>query len=347
MAFSDFKPAWWLRSPHLQTLWPVFFKKRHILDLNNEQLELDDGDFIDLCWSKSRSEKIVLVLHGLEGSLNSHYANGIIYQLEQSGYKPVFMHFRGCSGRINRLARAYHSGETGDLAYVVEHIREKTGDYPYAAIGYSLGGNVLLKWLGETSHNNPLQKAIAVSVPFKLHDAAKRLQTGLSKIYREHLLTSLRKTYHEKFKIITSPLNVDVNQLKSFWDYDDKITAPLHGFAGAQDYYDKCSSRQFLKTIEVPTRIIHSVDDPFMFNDTAPDRAELSQQIDFLLTTRGGHVGFISGTTPVSLYSWSEQKIIEFLKKNHTNPSASKLSIKQSGSGTLVPPMTGLKPRFR
>ncbi len=313
MASSNFKPAWWLCSPHLQTLWPVFFKKRHKLDLENEQLELEDGDFIDLCWSKSHSDKIVLVLHGLEGSINSHYANGIMYQLEQSGYKPVFMHFRGCSGRINRLARAYHSGETGDLAYVVEHIREKTGDYPYAAIGYSLGGNVLLKWLGETSHNNPLQKAIAVSVPFKLHDAAKRLQTGLSKIYREHLLASLKKTYNEKFKTITLPLNVDVNQLKSFWDYDDKVTAPLHGFDGAQDYYDQCSSRQFLKHIKTPTRIIHSLDDPFMFSDTVPGRAELSRSIDFLLTVRGGHVGFMSGATPASLYSWSEKKIIEFL----------------------------------
>ena len=281
MKTADFKPAWWLRSPHLQTLWPVFFKKRHKLDLLAEQVELDDGDFIDLCWSKKPSNKIVLVLHGLEGSINSHYANGLMYQLEQSGYKPVFMHFRGCSGRINRLARAYHSGETGDLAFIAEHIRDCTGKYPYAAVAYSLGGNVLLKWLGETADTNLLKKAVAVSVPFKLHDAAKRLEKGLSKIYREHLLISLRKTYIKKFKTITSPLNVDVKQLKSFWDYDDKITAPLHGFGGAQDYYDSCSSSQFLKDIKVPTRIIHSSDDPFMFASTIPDITELSDVVDF------------------------------------------------------------------
>ncbi len=313
MQTADFKPAWWLRSPHLQTLWPVIFKKRHKLELIAEQVELDDGDFIDLCWSKKSSDKTVLVLHGLEGSIKSHYANGIMYQLERSGYKPVFMHFRGCSGRMNRLARAYHSGETGDLDFIAEHIRNSTGSYPYAAVAYSLGGNVLLKWLGETADTNLLKKAVAVSVPFNLHDAAKRLEKGVSKAYREHLLISLRKTYIEKFKTITSPLNVDVKQLKSFWDYDDKVTAPLHGFDGAQDYYDRCSSRQFLKDIKVPTRIIHSSDDPFMFDSTIPDRKELSQYVDFLLTSRGGHVGFISGDRPGSTFSWSEKKIIEFL----------------------------------
>ncbi len=141
------------------------------------------------------------------------------------------------------------------------------------------------------------------------------LSKGVSKIYREHLLASLRKTYSEKFKKIASPLNVDVNQLKSFWEYDDKVTAPLHGFDGAQDYYDSCSSRQFLKAIKVPTRIIHSCDDPFMFKETVPGSEEFSKFVDFILTARGGHVGFISGATPFSSYSWSEKKIIDFLKE--------------------------------
>jgi len=310
---SDFKPAWWLRSPHLQTLWPVFFKKRHKLDLFVEQVELDDGDFIDLCWSKKSSDKIVLVLHGLEGSIDSHYANGIMYQLEQSGYKPVFMYFRGCSGRFNRLARAYHSGETGDLSAIVEHIKNKTSFYPYAVIGFSLGANVLLKWLGETGNLNPVRKAVAVSVPFILHDAAKRLEIGVSKIYRDHLLGSLKNTYIKKFKHIDSPLDVDVKSLKSFWDYDDKVTAPLHGFDGAQDYYDSCSSRQFLKNIQIPTRIIHSYDDPFMFHTTMPNEDELNDNIDFLTTRHGGHVGFVSGSNPFVTYSWCELKITEFL----------------------------------
>jgi len=313
MKSSTFKPAWWLRSPHLQTLWPVFFKKRHRLDLIDEQLELDDGDFLDLCWSKKKSDKVVLILHGLEGSIHSHYANSVVYQLEQAGYRPVFMHFRGCSGRINRLARAYHSGDTGDMSFVVDYIHQKTGNYPYAAIAYSLGANALLKWLGETGDSNPLQKAVAVSAPFRLHDAAKRLEKGVSKIYREHLLKSLRKTYVDKFKAVKSPLNVNVKQLKSFWDYDDKITAPLHGFKGAQEYYDTCSCRQFLKNIKTKTRIIHSLDDPFMFNHTAPKASELSDSIDCVFTQRGGHVGFVSSASLFSTYSWCDSAIIEFL----------------------------------
>ncbi|MCG6937061.1 MAG: hydrolase [Gammaproteobacteria bacterium] len=313
MKIADFKPAWWLRSPHLQTLWPVFFNKSHQLDLITEQVELDDGDFIDLCWSKKQTDKTVLVLHGLEGSINSHYANSIVYQLEQAGYKPVFMYFRGCSGRINRLPRAYHSGETGDLAYIVDYINNKTGKYPYAVVGFSLGGNVLLKWLGETGDCNPLQKAVAVSVPFNLFDAARRLEQGFSKNYRNYLLKSLRKRYIEKFSRMASPLNVDVNRLNSFWEYDDKVTAPLHGFTGAQDYYATCSSRQFLKNIKIPTRIIHALDDPFMFHATVPGDAELSRFIDFLLTAHGGHVGFISGKNPFRAHSWSESQILEFL----------------------------------
>lgn len=316
MQTADFKPAWWLSSPHLQTLWPVFCKKRYKLDLKTERVELDDGDFIDLYWSKKPSNAIVLVLHGLEGSLNSHYANSLMYRLEQSGFRPVFMYFRGCSGSMNRLPRSYHSGETGDLACIVNHIKSISGRTPVAVVGFSLGGNVLLKWLGETGSANPVEKAVAVSVPFNLHDAASRLQQGFSKVYRDYLLRSLRKTYTRKFSRMSSPLNINVRQLKSFWEYDDKVTAPLHGFAGVQDYYDQSSCRQYLKHIQTPTRIIHSLDDPFMYESTPPDKAEISHAIDLLLTPYGGHVGFVSGTTPWSTRSWSDSKIIDFIRGN-------------------------------
>ncbi|MCK5667075.1 MAG: hydrolase, partial [Thiotrichaceae bacterium] len=232
-----------------------------------------------------------------------------------AGYNPVFMYFRGCSGRMNRLPRAYHSGDTGDIAAVVEHIKRKTGHYPYGLVSYSLGANAMLKWLGETGESNPIQKAVAVSVPFRLHDAGKRLEKGVSRIYRYHLLSSLRNTYAKKFKKLRSPLNVDIDSLKSFWSYDDQVTAPLHGFSGAKEYYDRSSSRQYLKNIKTPTRIIHASDNPFMFKATVPDKSELSSSIDFLLTKNGGHVGFISGETPYSAYSWCEKKIIEFLKQ--------------------------------
>jgi len=232
---ADFKPAWWLPSPHLQTLWPTFFRKRPKLDLRNERLELKDGDFIDLCWSQRSHGDIVLVIHGLEGSLYSHYAAALVQTLEQAGYRPVFMHFRGCSGTPNRLHRAYHSGDTADISAVIAHITECC-EPPKAAIGFSLGGNALLKWLGESGDDNPLSAAVAVSVPFQLADAAHRMDKGLSAIYRKHLLSHLQASYRSKFADRTSPLKVDVNTLNNFWDFDDQVTAPLHGFKDVHDY---------------------------------------------------------------------------------------------------------------
>jgi len=185
---TDFKPAWWLPSPHLQTLWPFFFRKRPQLNLRHEQLDLADGDFLDLCWSQRTAGQWVLLMHGLEGSIKSSYAAGLFAVLESQGYRPVFMHFRGCSGRHNRLDRAYHSGDTADIATVVEHITRQTGTPVFAVIGSSLGGNVLLKWLGETGAANPLSKAVAISVPFRLGDAANRLNQGGSRLYRNYLL---------------------------------------------------------------------------------------------------------------------------------------------------------------
>lgn len=316
-ANTDFKPAWFLRSAHLQTLWPVLFKRRMPAGLRFERLRLEDGDFLDLCWTGNAADKTVLVLHGLEGNIHSHYARGIVHRLQQAGFRAVFMHFRGCSGEPNRLPRAYHSGETGDLCRVVEHIRTSTGNYPYAAIGYSLGGNVLLKWLGETGADNPLTKAAAVSVPFQLAHAGQRLEKGWSRLYRDFLLRSLRKTYRTKFSRMPSPLDVDLRQLKSFRDYDDRVTAPLHGFRGADDYYRQCSCQPYLKKIRVPTRLIHALDDPFMFPHTVPEPPELSLAIDFQLTRQGGHVGFVSGSTPWTLRSWSEERVIEFLHEEH------------------------------
>ena len=314
---GEFRPPWWLRSSHLQTLWSALFQKSHVLDYVPETVELSDGDFIDLCWSRNDSGKVVLILHGLEGSIESRNINGIFHTLEQAGYRPVLMHFRGCSGRPNRLPRAYHSGDTGDIADIVEHINRKTSAYPYAAVGVSLGGNALLKWLGETGVTNPLHKAVAISVPFRLNDAAVRLDRGFSRLYRNHLLTCLRDTYRRKFSVLESPLDVDVKSLRTFRDYDDRVTAPLHGFDGVDDYYSRCSSRQFLKAIRIPTRIIHAKDDPFMFPETVPAAGELSNTIDFRLTEYGGHAGFISAGGAVgsgkALWSWSESMIIEYL----------------------------------
>ena len=280
-----------------------------------ERVELDDGDFIDLVWSRFHDRPVVLILHGLEGSANSHYVPGLIQQLEQNGYCPVLMHFRGCSGEPNRLIRSYHSGETGDMATVVDYIGNKTGQPVYAAIGFSLGGNALLKWLGQSGSDNPLSRAIAVSVPFMLNDAAKRLEQGLSRLYQRHLLKSLRRSYLDKFEQVQSPLDVDVSRLHSFRAFDDEVTAPLHGFNGVDHYYEESSSRQYLAGIKTATMIIHAIDDPFMFPDTPPVDSEISDNVELVLTDKGGHVGFVAGRYPWKAEYWHEKVIIDFLNK--------------------------------
>lgn len=307
---SDFRPLWWLGSPHLQTLWPVFFRNRPALALRAERLELADGDFLDLAWADVEGP-LVLVLHGLEGSLQSHYAAAVISALAGAGYRPVFMHFRGCSGEPNRLDRAYHSGETGDLAQVVAHVVRVAGQPLFAAIGYSLGGNVLLKWLGEQGAAAPLTTAVAVSVPFRLQDGAGRMSRGLSKIYQRHLVRRLQAGYRRKFADRPSPLNVDIDALGTFWSFDNQVTAPLHGFRDVRDYYGRSSSRQFLADIRRPTLILHALDDPFMFHDTVPTEAELSDDVTLELSRHGGHVGFVGGRL-LPRY-WLEPRILRHL----------------------------------
>jgi len=311
---TSFKPAWWLPSPHLQTLWPVMFRRRSVPDLSHERFELNDGDFVDLCWSRKTDRPVVIVLHGLEGSVHSHYAGSLMCSLENAGFRPVFMHFRGCGEEPSRLPRSYHSGDTQDLAQLVDYINRTSDTSVHAAIGFSLGGNVLLKWLGQTGDSNPLQCGVAVSVPFILADAANRLQRGLSHMYEIHLMNSLKRSYIEKFKRIESPLDVEISQLKGFWEFDDRVTAPLHGFSGVDHYYTESSCRQYLAGIKVPTRIIHALDDPFMFSATVPDENELGEQVELLLARNGGHVGFVTGKFPWKPEYWYEQKIIEFLR---------------------------------
>lgn len=305
----------WARSPHLQTLFPVMFRNRPQLDLASEQLELADGDFLDLCWSKRGTGPLVLVIHGLEGSIHSHYAAGVMHTLEEHGYRPVFMHFRGCSGRPNRLDRSYHSGDTGDIAAVVKHISEKAGEPVLAAVGFSLGGNALCKWLGESGARNPLEKAVAVSVPYRLADADKRLNTGISRLYREYLLFKLRASYRRKFKNRPSPLTVDVGKLRSFYEFDDKVTAPLHGFESADHYYAVSSCRQYLGKIQTPTLLIHAADDPFMYPDSAPTTVELPANVRLQLLEHGGHVGFICSRYPWHVDYHHEKQIIAFLNE--------------------------------
>ncbi|HSW70283.1 MAG TPA: hydrolase [Gammaproteobacteria bacterium] len=310
-----FKPAWWLPGAHLQTLWPTFCRRKiKNIPLQRERIELADGDFIDLNWTEENNGPIVLILHGLEGSLSSPYAKGMLYAMRARGWRGVLMHFRGCSGEMNRSVRSYHSGETEDLANIIEVLMKH--NKPLAAVGFSLGGNVLLKWLGESGKNNPLQAAVAISVPFDLSKAVMRIQKGFSRVYDQHFVRMLCKKMRNKFAVLPAPIELSVlEELRTLRDFDDKITAPLHGFLNADDYYHKCSSRQFLKNISVPTLLLQAKDDPFMTEDLLPHPFELSSDVTLELTEQGGHVGFVSGSMPWRATYWLEKRVPQFLKE--------------------------------
>jgi predicted alpha/beta-fold hydrolase len=310
---SEFRPAWWLRNPHLQTLWPTFFRRRPELDLTPERVELADGDFLDLAWTRANGGPVVVLIHGLEGSLQSHYARSTLSALHRAGLRPVFMHLRGCGSEPNRLDRSYHSGASEDLAAVIDHIAERHGEPPAAAVGFSLGGNLLLKYLGERGAGSPLRAAVAVSVPYRLLECTRRLDRGLSRIYRRHLVERLQNSYRRKFACRPAPLAVDVGRLNNFFDFDDRITAPLNGFDGAVDYYNRCSSRGFIAGIHTPTLLLHALDDPFMSPDTPPTLDELGPEVTLELACRGGHVGFVGGNIPGRGKYWLDERIPAYL----------------------------------
>lgn len=320
MVQQPFKPAWWLRNSHLQTLWPAVIRKRKLkplIKLERERLELPDGDFVDLDWmNKSEQGPIVLILHGFEGSVNSHYAKGMLNVIHQHGWRAVFMHFRGCSGEHNRLTRSYHSGDTGDIAFVMETLVAREPNTSFAAIGYSLGGNLLLKWLGETGASNPLKVAVAVSVPFELNKAAKRFEYGFSRFYQWYLLRCLRFRLQQKFVMVPSPIDVSLlRAATNIRDFDNCYTAPIHGFRDAEDYYDSSSSRQYLRFIQVPTLVVHAKDDPFMTEDVIPSSDELSSFVRLEVTESGGHVGFVSGKYPWRPVYWLEERAPRFFSE--------------------------------
>jgi len=312
---SRFRPAWWLPGPHLQTLYPTFARRRICPAVKRERLELPDGDFIDIDWTGNPQGSVVLVLHGLEGSLESPYTGGILSKLATQGYRAGLMYFRGCSGEPNRLPRNYHSGDTGDLQTVINHIGNIHPGKPLAVIGYSLGGNVLLKWLGEQGDKAAVTTAVAVSVPFDLDCVARRLEHGLSRIYQNHLLRKLRQTVRTKANSRPPPVPLQrLADLRTFRQFDNAITAPLHGFRDVDDYYSQSSCRGWLRHIDTPVLIIHAVDDPFLPAAAIPQDAELSPAVTLELARHGGHVGFVGGRVPFAACYWLEQRICRHLQ---------------------------------
>ena len=313
---SEFTPAPLWGNRHIQTIVPNLLFPRVPVELRRERLELPDGDFIDLDWTTGTTGPIVIVLHGLEGSMRSRYACNMMQTLHSMGLRGAFPYFRGCTGEPNRLPISYHSGFTQDLEYLSGLLKQREPSTPLAAVGYSLGGNVLLKWLGESPNAGRLVTGVAISVPFDLAACSAAVEKGFSQVYMWELMGRMRRSVARKFDHIASPMPLpDIDSLRTFRQYDDALTAPLHGYKDADDYYTRCSSRQFLKRVQVPTLVLHSSDDPFMTPATVPTEAELSPAVRFELSAKGGHVGFMNGSA-FRPKRWLEDRIARHLKEH-------------------------------
>lgn len=321
---SQFKPAWWLRDPHAQTLWPALLRRPLRVPTRRERITTPDGDFLDLDWCGDAADTpTVILLHGLTGSSRSSYIQGLQQALARRGWRSVAVNFRGCSGEPNLTSRCYHSGDTGDVDYLYRCLREREPHTPLAVVGYSLGGNVTLKWLGERGGTLDLFAAVAVSVPLRLNHCADRLDRGFSKLYRDRLLVELKDYIHQKRQHLrrigrldeweTLEQLGDLSAIRSFWEYDERVVARLYGFRDAADYYQNASSRRFLHAIRVPTLVIQAKDDPFMTPEVLPTAEELAPVVDLEITAGGGHVGFIAGHAPHRPDYWLERRIPEFL----------------------------------
>ena len=317
-----FKPPFRLKNRHVQTLYAPLLRKQRTPKVEIERFNLSDGDFVEAYWHKNKptdTRPIVILFHGLAGSFNSPYIKGIMKALYKKGFASVLMHFRGCSGKANLLPRSYHSGDTADAKAWIEYLSLNYKNSDLYAIGYSIGGNMLLKLLGEEQEKSLLQSAVSVSAPMDLDITAKRINQGFSKRYQKHLLDPLKETLLEKYRTfdmekILNKSREDIQNIKTIEEFDELYTAPINGFGTARNYYKQCSAKQFLKHIQIPTLIIHALDDPFMTPAILPTKEELSKHITMSISKHGGHVGFVNGTLLKPNY-WLEEHIVEYLLK--------------------------------
>ena len=313
----------WLPGGNLQTLYPALLAPVPAVARHRERWDAPDGDFIDLDWSEPRDRKpgiagnrqpLVVLFHGLEGSSNSHYARAMMHAVQQRGWRGVVAHFRGCSGELNRLPRAYHSGDSAEIDWILRRLRERHAGLLFAA-GVSLGGNALLKWLGEQglAAADVLQGAAAISAPVDLHAAATALERGFNLAYTRHFLATMKRKSFAKLR--AHPELFDAARLRAartLREFDDLVTAPLHGFRGVDDYYSRSSSKPWLACISVPTLLLNARNDPFLPAAALPAPQELAPAVSAVFPEEGGHVGFpdASGTL-----GWLPRSVLEFFSR--------------------------------
>jgi len=318
-----FNPSIFLKNKHIQTIYSSFFRKFPKHNFFIENFTLNDGDFIECYWytkpTNITNKPIVMLFHGLAGSYKSHYIQGTMQELDKNGFNSVIVHFRSCSGIINKKVQTYHSGKTDDALEYMSSLKERFPNTKLFGIGFSLGANMLLKLLGEEKENSLLTSAVAVSAPMMLDVCANSINKGFSKFYEQMLVKDLNTLLKQKYEThdmrkIIGIKKEDIKNIKTFWEFDEIYTAKVNGFKSAKDYYTKCSSRQFLKDIQTPTLIIHAKDDPFMSAQILPSKDEVSLHVELEIYENGGHVGFINGSLLKPEY-WLEKRVVEYFKE--------------------------------
>ncbi|MBL3655261.1 YheT family hydrolase [Fulvivirga sediminis] len=292
---------------------------RKVKDLHytRERIPTPDDDFLDLDWVKKENKDLVIISHGLEGSSTRPYIKGMAKAFSEEGFDVLAWNFRGCSEEINKQLRFYHSGATEDLDHVVKHALNE-GYTGIHLIGFSLGGNLTLKYVGEQGENiNPkVKKAVAFSVPLDLGSSCDTIAQSSNVIYSSRFLKNLKNKIRRKAELMPNQISVaQLNTVKTIRDFDEMFTAPLHGFDNAADYYHQCSSIHFLKHIAIPTLIVNAKNDPFLSDECYPEE-ELAQHphVTFEMPERGGHVGFTEFNTEKRY--WSEKRALSFINKN-------------------------------
>ena len=317
---SSFKPPFWFRNNHVSTIYPHLIRRMKKMKYQRKRIETPDKDFLDLDFSKVGGENLMLITHGLEGSSDSGYVKGLVQRANREKWDTVALNLRGCSGEPNRLYSSYHSGKTEDLHTVIEYIRKNETYQKVFLVGFSLGGNLTLKYTGEQAENMPkiVAGVVGVSVPCQLSEVSAQLNDASNIIYLKRFIRSLKKKAHAKKNLFpTSKMTKEqINNVKNFADFDGLYTAPAHGFESAEDYWAKCSCRPFLPKIKTKTLLINAQDDPFMPISSYPfEEAEQSEYFHFEAPKHGGHVGFARKFNAQKTL-WHEDRIVEFLQKN-------------------------------
>lgn len=324
-ADRSFKPAWWCRGAHVQTIAGAFVRIKPPVSLNRERLETPDGDFLDIDYLDGAAEStgrspLVVILHGLEGSSKSPYVRSLLGGIAKLGWQAAVLNMRMCSGEPNRLLQTYHSGKTEDLEFVLRHL-EKTRTYSGLYLtGYSIGGNIVLKWLGEQGGGaaGRVRAAAAVSVPYNLVKSVELMDRGFNReVYTRLLLGSLKVKAFAKRKSFPDAMAYErVKRCRTFRVFDHEVTARLNGFTDETDYWTRSSCCHFLKAIRVKTLLIHAGDDPFFPGRLIPvDEIHGNPALELLMSSGGGHLGFVDGASQDGGGEpWLERTILNFLK---------------------------------